>query len=218
VSRPTIAIISDVPEFSAAATRRWLAERNVPSFLFTESHSNAEFSDGNFDLAVVGGVQADALSSVLEILKPTGKPIIHVSKLNGSSPREVINIPEAPGWPDLLVTMANQVWSYERISGELNKAMEAKAQLEQHASLGRYMLEVRHNLNNALTSILGNADLMLLDSTAVAPAHRTQVETIRNMGLRVNEIMRRFSSLQKELQLVEESRKPARKAARVGQF
>jgi DNA-binding protein YbaB len=30
------------------------------------------------------------------------------------------------------------------------------------------------------------------------------VETIRNMSMRMNEIMHRFSSLQKEMQLIEE--------------
>jgi hypothetical protein len=33
---------------------------------------------------------------------------------------------------------------------------------------------------------------------------RGQIETIRNMSLRMNEIMQRFSSLQKEMQLVEQ--------------
>ena len=32
-----------------------------------------------------------------------------------------------------------------------------------HATLGRYMLEMRPSINNALTSVLGNADLLLLE-------------------------------------------------------
>lgn len=218
MNRPTVLIISDEPEFSAAASRRWLAERNVPTFLLLESCSYPEFSNGSFDLAVVGCIPCGALSSLFEKLKSAGKPIVYVSTLNKALPPEVINIPEVPGWPDLLVTLASQILSREHLSAELSKAQEAKAHLEQHASLGRYMLEVRHSLNNALTSILGNSDLMLLEANALAPAHRVQVETIRNMGLRLNEIMRRFSSLQREMQLVEESRRPARKAVGAGQF
>ena len=66
------------------------------------------------------------------------------------------------------------------------------------------MLEMRHNLNNALTSVLGNSELILLDSEPLSPALRMQVETIHNMGMRMNEIMQRFSSLQKEMELVEQ--------------
>ena len=81
------------------------------------------------------------------------------------------------------------------------------------------MLEMRHNLNNALTSLLGNSELMLLDSPLLDPGVRLQVETIRNMGMRMNEIMQRFSSLQKEFQLVEQqvrNKAAAAKSAAVG--
>jgi signal transduction histidine kinase len=214
VNRPIVVIVSDVPEFSAAATRRWLAERSVPSFVLADSNSPAEFSEGNFDLAIIGGVSADTLLLVLHTLKATGKPLIHVSKLNGNDPQGPISIPEAPGWPDLLVTIAEQILERERIDVELANTLEKLAKAEQQASLGRYMLDARHNLNNALTSILGNSDLILLDSTALPAAQRSQVETIRNMAMRLNEIMRRFSSLQKEMQLIEQQ--SLKKAAAVG--
>jgi signal transduction histidine kinase len=215
VNRPTVVIVSDVAEFSAAATRRWLAEHSVPSFVLTDSNSPAEFGEGNFDLGIIGGVSADAFIAVLHTLKATGKPLIHVSRLNGNAPQGPITIPEAPGWPDLLVTIAEQILERERINVELANTLETLAKVEQQASLGRYMLDARHNLNNALTSILGNSDLILLDSSALPAAQRSQVETIRNMAMRLNEIMRRFSSLQKEMQLIEQqgSKKTAKKAA-----
>jgi len=91
--------------------------------------------------------------------------------------------------------------------------------MEQYAALGRYVLEVRHNLNNALTSILGNSDLLLLDADTIAVPQRTQIETIRNMGMRLNEIMQRFSSLQKEMQLIEQARKkPLKKSTAAGKI
>jgi signal transduction histidine kinase len=215
VNRPTVVIVSDLPEFSAVATRRWLAERSVPSFVLVESNSLSKFGEGNFDLAIIGGVSAEALTPVLDALKATRKPVIHISQLNGNSPRDVISVPEAPGWPDLLITISAQVLERERVNAELAKTLEMLAQVEQQASLGRYMLEARHNLNNALTSILGNSDLILLDASTLPAAQRSQVETIRNMAMRLNEIMRRFSSLQKEMQLIEQQggKKAARKTA-----
>src|SRR5262249_36921689 len=74
--------------------------------------------------------------------------------------------------------------------------------LERQATLGRYMLEMRHNLNNALTSVLGNSDLLLLEPGTLSAPARAQIETIRNMTLRIHEILQRFSSLEKEMNVV----------------
>src|SRR4029077_16850631 len=76
------------------------------------------------------------------------------------------------------------------------------ATLERQATLGRYMLEMRHNMNNALTSVLGNSDLLLLEPGSQSAQTRAQIETIRNMTLRIHEIMQRFSSLEKEMNVV----------------
>jgi len=218
MNRQTVVIVTDEPEFSATVTRRWLNEKNVPSFILADSNCPGGFEAGNFDLAVVGGVATEVLGPVLETLKRTSKPLINISRLNGRSAGEVIPIVEVPGWPDLLITIGHQVLERARIESDLAKLLEKSAQLEHQAALGRYMLEVRHNLNNALTSILGNSDLMLLDAPTLPAAQRSQVETIRNMAMRLNEIMRRFSSLQKEMQLIEQQakKKPAQKSVAAG--
>ena len=206
MQRPTVVIVSDEPGFAAAATRRWLAERNVPSFVLSESNTCDRLREDSFDLAVVGGLTAESLASVLDVLNPTAKPVIHVSRLNGHSPQgaNIFSLPEILEWPDLLVTVGSQVLERNRALAELSRMLESTAQLEHEAALGRYMVEMRHNLNNALTSILGNSDLILLDQSELGPSVRGQVETIRNMGMRMNEILQRFSSLQKEMQLADQ--------------
>ena len=62
---------------------------------------------------------------------------------------------------------------------------------------------MRHTMNNALTSVLGNAELLLLEPGAFSAGVRSQIDTIRNMALRLHEILQRFSSLEKELTFVE---------------
>jgi signal transduction histidine kinase len=100
------------------------------------------------------------------------------------------------------------------ISNSEASTLATNAEVERHALLGRYMLEMRHTVNNALTSILGNAELILLDPQSLSSNLKLQVETIHNMGMRINEILQRFSSLQKEMQLVEQQRgKKAAKAS-----
>jgi hypothetical protein len=46
--------------------------------------------------------------------------------------------------------------------------------------------------------------LLLLEPESLPPAERSQIETIRNMALRMHEILQRFSSIEKELNAVEQ--------------
>jgi signal transduction histidine kinase len=91
------------------------------------------------------------------------------------------------------------------------RAEHSKILLGGQAMLGRYMLDMRHNLNNALTSILGNSELLLLEPGSLSANARSQIDTIRNMALRMHEVMQRFSSIEKELNLSEPQ--PARESA-----
>lgn len=220
MDRATVVIISDEPEFSAAATQRWLGERDVPSFILAESKSCARLGREAFDLAVIGGMHAEQIVSVIDTLRACGKPVVHVSRTNGATPRgpNLVTLPEVQQWPELLVPLASHILERDRAVAEFATLRASNSQLEQQAALGRYMLEVRHSLNNALTSILGNSDLILLNPEELAPALRAQIETIRNMGMRINEIMQRFSSLQKEMQLVNENswKRAAAKSAGAG--
>jgi signal transduction histidine kinase len=219
VHRPIVVIISDEAEFSLAITARWLVERNVPALVVKGSESCSQMETENFDLAIVGGLDPELLGPVLDSLRATGKPVIHVSRMDGHSPKlsGVVSLPEIFAWPELLVTVASQILERETANADLSRLLESNSQLEHEAALGRYMLEVRHNLNNALTSVLGNSELMLLDPETLTPGLRPQVETIHNMTLRMNEILQRFSSLQKEMQLVEQQVwKKSAKGARAG--
>ena len=206
MQRQTIVIISDDSAFSSAVTKRWSAEQNAPSFTLLSSEFAGEINAGAFDLAVIGRVASEALDAVLETAQRSGKPAIFVSRLNGHTPRhaDVSVVPETAEWPEIVFVLTQEILRRQRAVTELKVAREAHSQLENEALLGRYMLEVRHNLNNALTSILGNSDLILLDHAQLPAAVRDQVETIRNMGMRMNEILHRFSSLQIEMRLVEE--------------
>jgi signal transduction histidine kinase len=74
---------------------------------------------------------------------------------------------------------------------------------------------MRHTLNNMLTAMLGNSELLLLEPGTLSAEARSQIETIRNMALRIHEILRRFSSLEKELSVAgREAEKDPRSIAR----
>ncbi len=210
MERPTVAIITDDAAFANALTRRWLAERDTPAFVVMEG--SADFKSAlDFDLAVIVRVASEFSAAAVHAVTGTGKPVILVSSTNADSPKawNLTALPEVIEWPDLVLLLAQQILQRERISSQLFRIQELNAVLEHEALLGRYMLEMRHNLNNALTSLLGNSDLILLDQEQLSPAMCSQVETIRNMGMRMNEIMQRFSSLQKEMQLMEQQSRKA---------
>jgi signal transduction histidine kinase len=65
------------------------------------------------------------------------------------------------------------------------------------------MLDMRHSLNNALTSILGNSELLLLEPGSLSAEVRDQIATIHSMSMRVHEIIQRFSSLESEMTFAE---------------
>ena len=208
MERPTILIISDDPNFANAATSPWRSKANIPAFILAESCSCAGLSQDSFDLTIVGGIVSESLSAVLRALETCGKPVVQISRFSGRSPQQnnTICLPDVRDWPDVLMLLAQHILDRHDALTPPAKTDFTSPQLERDAALGRYMLEVRHNLNNALTSILGNSDLILLDSPELSHPIRAQLETIRNMALRMNEIMQRFSSLQKEMQLVEQHR------------
>jgi signal transduction histidine kinase len=213
VDTPTVLIISDEPDFSRRITARWQMERTVPTFTLLSGELWPRFAVDVFDVAIVGELRRDLLSVVLEALHSTGQPIFCVCQNAATAqlvrerwPRISILRPadslETPHWLETLVLAASEALHRSRAESRARAAEFNCAALERQATLGRYMLEMRHSLNNALTSVLGNSDLLLLEPGSLSAQTRAQIETIRNMTLRIHEIMQRFSSLEKEMNVV----------------
>jgi signal transduction histidine kinase len=208
VQAPTVLIISDEVDFSRRITARWQMERNVPTFTLLSGELWPRFAVDVFDVALVGELRRDLLSVVLEPLHSTGQPIFCVCEDAATAqlvherwPRISI-LRGSEQWLDTLVLAAAEAVHRSRAESRARAAETACATLDRQATLGRYMLEMRHNLNNALTSVLGNSDLLLLEPGSLSAQTRAQIETIRNMTLRIHEIMQRFSSLEKEMNVV----------------
>ena len=205
---PTVLIISDDPEFSRRITARWQMERNVPTFTLLSGELWPRFAVDLFDVAIVGPLRRVLLSIVLEPLHSTSQPVFCVCHdpetaqlVRDRWPRVSIVRP-SEHWLETLVVAAGEAVHRSRAETRARAAELACATLERQATLGRYMLEMRHNLNNALTSVLGNSDLLLLEPGSLSAQTRAQIETIRNMSLRIHEILQRFSSLEKEMNVV----------------
>jgi signal transduction histidine kinase len=209
LDQPTVLIISDDPEFSRAVMTRWQSERTLPSFTAMSTEVSLNFDPESFHLAIAGAIRPQALSVVLEAIEASGKRVLFVAEdpctlqtVNSRWPAVLVLQKKDQNWLDVLILLAREALQRANAEARASRAEQANAKLQTQATLGRYMLEMRHGLNNALTSVLGNSELLLLEPGTLSSGVRSQIETIRHMSLRMHEILQRFSSLEKELKVV----------------
>lgn len=222
MKQPTILIISDAAEFSRAVTGRWQMERTVPAFTLMGGDLCQELDPATFDLAIVGSVRGDVLAKVFKALESANRPVVCVCSVEQSEPAgrdaqpRVMVLRQYEGWLEALVLLSQESLRHCEALERAERAQEATTVLQRQATLGRYMLEMRHTVNNTLTSVLGNSELLLLEPGALSAGARSQIETVRNMALRMHEIMQRFSSLEKELSVVEKQVEKENRAQAAG--
>src|ERR1700722_7506772 len=207
VHHPTVLLISDEVDFSRSVTARWQMERQVPTFTLLSGDLWPRSID-NFSVAIVGPLRRELLSLVLEPLHSTQQPLFCVCHdaataqlVRERGPRTSVLCCEG-NWLNVLILAASEAVLRAGAEARARAAEETCVALERQAMLGRYILEMRHGLNNALTSLLGNSDLLLIEPGSLSAPARAQIETIRNMTLRIHEVLQRFSSLEKEMNVV----------------
>ena len=113
-------------------------------------------------------------------------------------------------WAALTGLIGREILRRRQAESRASEAEKICAASEAEATLGRYMVEMRTNVNNALTTVLGNAELLAHEPGLPAKV-AAQADAVRNMALRLHEVFQRFSSLEKELTVA--AREPAKKAA-----
>jgi signal transduction histidine kinase len=205
----TVLIISDDPEFARTIMARWQSENTMPAFTVMQGDLCLKLDADSFEVAIVGAVRPTVLASVLDALEPLTKPVLFISdggqsvEMVRASQLRVMTLRQHEGWLDALVLLVSEALRHCEALARAIRAEEAVVSLKRQATLGRYILEMRHSLNNALTSVLGNSELLLLEPETLSTGARSQIETVRNMALRMHEILQRFSSLEKELSVID---------------
>jgi signal transduction histidine kinase len=204
-----VLIVSDDPGFSRQLSDHWQAERAVPAFTVVGSTLAQSADHDAFEVAIVGGLRPEALPSALRALDSSGKPVILLCEPGSRADQyrhefaRLLVLRQREEWAETLVLIANEVLRRTEAMNRAQRAEQINALLRCHATLGQYVIDMRHTMNNALTSVLGNAELLLLEPGAFSAGVRSQIDTIRNMALRLHEILQRFSSLEKEMTFVE---------------
>ena len=204
-----VLIVTDNAEFARTLMGRWQSERIVPACTVVTSDFCSGGTQGEFSLAVVGPVRGSKPERILRWLEAAGAPVIYVADgaqsaaaVRGYSSRTIV-LHQHQGWVEALIPLAAEAMRRADALARLHRAERNASVHQRHATLGRYMLEMRHGLNNCLTSILGNAELLLLEPGVLTGESREQVQTIHHMALRLHDVLQRFSSLESELQAAE---------------
>ncbi len=207
MKHPTVLIISDEVQFSRSIIARWQGESNVPAFTVLSGDLWPRTVQ-DFEVAMVGPLRRELLSVIIEPLHSTSQPLFCICPdaptaqlVRARWPRTSV-LRSDENWVDMLILAGSEAIHRATAEARARTAELNRSSLERQAMLGRYMIEMRHGLNNALTSLLGNSDLLLLEPGILSAQSRGQIETIRNMTLRIHEVMQRFSSLEKEMNVV----------------
>jgi len=203
-------IVSDEPEFAPTIMARWQTERSVPAFLLMATPVWSESPVAACDMALIAGVK-QVVTPLFKRMDESGKPTVflvpdclELQRLRSEYPRFML-VREHVGWVDVVVALAAESLRRLDANARARRAEQALAQAEANAMLGRYMLDMQHSLNNALTSVLGNAELMLLEPGAFSAQVRDQLGTIHTMALRIHDILQRFSSMESEIRFAAKS-------------
>lgn len=213
MKQPNILVIADNGEFAQSLMGRWHAERTAPAFTVMSSAVFQPSAARSCDLIIAGAVEKIRFAKLVETLAALNHIVILVAddaadavNAGHCSPRLTV-LRQHEGWVDLLILLASECLRRLEMTERAERAEDASAELAAQATLGRYMLEMRHSLNNALTSVLGNAELLLMEPGNFSEEVRDQLTTIRSMSLRMNEIVARFSSLEAELKFAKRDAK-----------
>jgi signal transduction histidine kinase len=213
VNRPAVLVISETPGFAQTILDWFHLVPNLPSPTAVGLDLCSDLSPDSFDFAIIEGLPASRLGAFLTQIEPHGKTLLVLvadaatgTLVNAVAPRALILRQAEDVLPALMLIAAEVV---KRIEAEsrLRVAEQALATSESSALLGRYITEMRHTINNALTSVMGNSELLLFEPGAFSAHHRSQIETIRTMSVRIHEIMQRLASLETEMKWMEKQRR-----------
>jgi signal transduction histidine kinase len=204
-----VLILTDDSEFARLLCSCWRAERRPPSLTVVNGEVWQARDPQDPDLVVVGPIFADRLARTLTAIPPSTAIILcspgdaqEIRKLRVRFPN-LLHIALRDDWTQTLLLVADESLRRVAANRQAQHALSRAARSERDAILGRYMLDMKHSVNNALTSILGNAELLLLEPGQLTAQSLQQVKTVHQMSLRLHEIMQRFSTLSSEIREAE---------------
>jgi len=187
----------------------WRTQRWFPSFTIAGHDWAKSATSTPYALVIVATVPRGNGPGVLTQLLESPVPVLLVcdedrqaETLAASFPQFTI-MKKRQYWLEMLVVLGGEMLKRCAAQQRVLRTEEQSHAAKKHSALGKCMLEMRHDFNNCLTSVLGNAELLLLQSEHLQPEGRDQLETIHAMAMRMHEMMQRFASIEAELHFAE---------------
>jgi hypothetical protein len=202
-----ILIVSDDPEFVRSLTSGWRMERNSPAITAVSTSVSVQASSSGHEMIVVGPLRGGALLPKAPAVHPDSV----VCAIGDEESLKIVSavhpnwllLPECPGWTKILFSLTGEVMRRMAAEARVREAELTNLSQRRFGVLGKSLLDARPGMVNALTSLLGNADLVLLSEDPLPDHCREHVRTIHTMALRLNEIVQRLSSVENEMELSE---------------
>jgi hypothetical protein len=214
--RPTVLILASDPAFAREVTAHWPqapAHSDGPEFVILDEGFARGLEGSHYDLAIADASSVEkknnkrklpnkTLNKGLKVaLAAAGRPAIVI---HSDPSREfytiqgaVIDLRRELGlWPAIAGLLGREILRRDLAEHHARSSDKARAAAQNEAVLGRYLVEMRTNINNALTTVLGNAEL-LVHQPGLPAEVQSQVDAIRSMAMRLHEIFLRFSSIEK---------------------
>jgi signal transduction histidine kinase len=206
VNHPTVLIVAQDPAVARDIVSYWQSQRSVPSFTLLSTEFPRVDGLGNFDLAIIQAENGHA-RDWRQSVEAMAEAVLHIGsgqeKISGGS--KAVFVRRTDEWLNTTILLGTEILRRCELMKRMRRIENNLNSSEKHASLGQYMLDARHGFNNALTSVLGNAELLMLDADKFGPEKKEQIETIHAMALKLYEMMQRFASLEAEMRFEEKN-------------
>lgn len=196
-----ILVVSGDREFVDALAQSWHRLRYSPEFMVASADAAAAFPRCAVvltdDLAVLPQLSAGVVLAIAVIAgaampEAGGKLRVVRMARNGHS-----------GWAEPAAALAQETALRLDAQAQVAEGKQRLREMERLAALGRFIVEARHGLGNALTGVLGHSELLLLENEGMRGEVRAQLETIHSMSLKMHETFHRLASLEMELRVAE---------------
>lgn len=231
----SVLIVAQSAAFAQALIDHWQKSSATPAFtVLTQGEQTGQSGAHHnaYHLVIVEGAALLPDRSMLQRLYAVGTPMIcalpasrgnrdkssepivmslTAEQLRADFPRMItLNLADRDSGLEIVATVAAEVLKRIEATLRLKKAEAESGAQSAQLALGKYVAESMHGFNNALTAVIGNAELLMLDSASLSPEMQEEIEAVHTNALRLHEIMQRFSSLEAE---IEAGRKQGKSAA-----
>jgi len=205
----TALLITDDADFRSNVVELWSTDAKPPLVICVPSEQSPGGEVAWCDAVIVGPVRPENLATAL-LAAASGPPAVAFLPWGVSLPQVQVANPNilplhcSDDAVELAVLIGNALLRRTATERQLGREQSEVRDSRRYAALGRFMIESRHSFNNALTTVLGTAELLLLlDASKLDNDQREQVRTVHTMAMRLYQMIVRFSALEAEMKLAE---------------